>query len=200
MKNFFSAATLIFALFFGIATTGCAGRMAARDSARRLAASVQLYEDHLDGFIKKETTWSQSRQKEQQASRRLTAEGQLGTFRIAAASAAAEKLIDDPAKESRPSNLTAYLKETFQQQADLNAKLLADQQQEVKDLQARLSALQSKKEAVQKIRLNLTKLAAKTSLKDEVLDLKSYAEAVKADFDALEKKTSGSDAQKGTAN
>lgn len=191
MKNLCSAATLMIAASISLATTGCAGRMAARDSARRLAASVQLYEDHLDGFIKKETTWSQSRQQEQQASRRLTAEGQLGTFRIAAASAAAEKMIDDPVAETRPSRLTAYLKDTFQQQADLNAKLLADQQQEVKDLQARLSALQSKKETVQKIRLNLTKLAAKTSLKDEALDLKSYAEAVKSDLDALEKKTSG---------
>jgi hypothetical protein len=191
MKNLFSAATLIFAMVIGIGTTGCAGRAAARDSARRLAASVQLYEDHLDTFIKKETTWSTSRQKEQQASRRLTAEGQLGTFRIAVSTATAEKMIDNPVAETRPSKLTAYLKDTFQQESDLKAELLADQQQEVKDLQPRLSALQSKKEIVQKIRLNLAKLAARTSLKDEAIDDKKFIEATKADFDALEKKTSG---------
>src|SRR5262249_794703 len=143
MKNLFSAATLIFVLLIGIGTTGCAGRMAARDSARRLAASVQLYQDHLDAFIKKETTWSTSRQKEQQASRRLTAEGQMGTLRIAASTATADKMIGDPAGEVRPAKLTGYLKDTFNQEADFNAKLLSDQQQEVKDLQGGLSALQS---------------------------------------------------------
>jgi len=191
MKNFLSAATLIFALLIGITTTGCAGRAAARDSARRLAASVQLYEDHLDTFTKKETAWSTSRQREQQASRQLTAEGQLGTFRIATAEATAEKMIDDPSREALPSKLTAYLKDTFQQESDLKAKLLADQQQEAKDLQSRLSVLQSKKEIVQKIRLNLTKLAAKTSLKDEVVNGKDFAKETEADLKALDDKTSG---------
>ena len=191
MRNLYSAATLILAISACLETAGCAGRTAARDSARRLAASVQLYEDHLDTFTKKETTWSTSRQKEQQASRRLTAEGQLGTFRIAAAEATAEKMIADPSAESRPSKLTAYLKNTFQQESDLKAKALADQQQEAKDLQSRLSVLQSKKEIVQKIRLNLTKLAAKTSLKEEVINAKDFAQQTEADFEALDKKTRG---------
>jgi hypothetical protein len=191
MKTLLSAATLILTLVIGIASTGCAGRTAARDSARRLAAGVQLYEDHLDTFIRKETTWSSSRKDDQQASRRLMAEGQLLTLRNNAAIAAADKMIADPRGEVQPSKLTAYLKDTFQQESNVKAKLLADQQQQAKDLQSRLSALQSKKEIVQKIRLNLTKLAAKTSLKDEAVDAKAFFDETKKDLDALDKKTSG---------
>jgi hypothetical protein len=186
MKNLFSA-TLIFALLIAVGTTGCAGRTAARDSARRLAAGVQLYEQHLDKFIEDQNTRSANRQKEQQESRKLTSEGQLGTLRIASATQAAEKMIVDPQTEARPTKLTAYLKDTYQLEADLKAKLQTDQQQEVKTLQERMSAFQSKKAALQKIRLNLAKLAAKTSARDEATDIGEFVNETKEKFDALNK-------------
>ncbi|HXO39145.1 MAG TPA: hypothetical protein VN872_10930 [Candidatus Acidoferrum sp.] len=187
MRNLLSAATLMFTLLIGIGTSGCAGRTAARDSARRLAAGVQLYEQHLDKFIEDQNARATDRQKEQQDSGNLTAEGQLGTLKVANATQEAEKMIDDPQAEAQPSKLTAYLKATYQQEADLNAKLQADQQQKVKELQEHMSALQSKKAILQKIRLNLAKLAAKTSTRDEATDIQDFVKQAKQKFDTLNK-------------
>ncbi|HEY2232561.1 MAG TPA: hypothetical protein VGK01_03710 [Candidatus Angelobacter sp.] len=187
MKNLFPTTILVVISLTSLTTTGCAGRAVARDSARRLAAGVQLYEQHLDKFIEDQNARAAKRQKEQQGSRNRTAEGQLGTLKVANATQEAEKMIADPQGEAQASKLTAYLKDTYQQEADFNAKLQADRQEEVKELQERMSALQSKKTALQRVRLNLAKLAAKTSAREEATDIEEFVKATKEQFDALNK-------------
>jgi hypothetical protein len=185
MKNLNFAAILILSLLTGLATTGCAGRAAARDSARRLAASIQLYQQHLDGVITKQKIRSDSRLKEQQKSRQEVREGRLRDLRISLGSQAAEKMIADPQVEARPSRLTAFLLNAYESAASLDTKLLAEEQEEVRDVQERMSVLQSKKEIAQRIELNLTKLAANSSLAEEAAELKEYGEAVKKEVDKL---------------
>jgi hypothetical protein len=185
MKRPLSTAIFIFAFLASLASTGCAGRAAARDSARRLAASVQLYQQHLDGVIEKQKIHSDSRQKAQLKSRQEIREGRLRDLRISLGSQAAEKMITNPQSEARPSRLTAFLLDAYQNAISLDAKLIAQEQEEVKGLQERMSVLQSKKEIAQKIQLNLTKLAANSSVAEETAELKEYGAAVKKEIDQL---------------
>jgi hypothetical protein len=166
---------------------GCAGRATARDSARRLQASIGLYEQHLEAFTAKQTQYYKSRQEEQQRSRKELAIGQLGELQINLASKAAEVMIADPTNQARPSKLTEFLSAAYEQQTALAAMLEQAQRDDARTLENKIAALEAKKALAEKIRLNLSSLAGDSSLANETSDLKDYSVAVKTEIDKLRK-------------
>lgn len=170
-----------------VLNAGCAGRATARDSARRLQASVELYERHLETFTAKQTEYYKSRKEELEGSRKELAEGEVGRLQIALASQAAEEMIANPATQARPTKLTDFLKKAHEQQSDLAAKLQEAQSNDSKELEGKIAALEAKRELAAKIRLNLATIAGDSTLADQASDIKDYGTAVKAEIDKLKK-------------
>lgn len=155
---------------------GCAGRTAERETARRLSANLQIYEIHLDSFLKRQQALQSARLAEIQQSRRELLEDEVNGFRISAVTEAAREMVAAPVEQTSASRVTALLKRVHEQEDRLTDKLQAAQRETIRQTQRNIADLQKRKLQVEQVRKALVRLSNGSGLADDADDLRSYIE------------------------